>query len=1384
MMGPAPSHLISPYPQNGNGETSDYEQQKGSSDFRKSQVLPVDAPTQPLPNHRPITLKWPFLCVLIAVIMGYMAMTEYALQTLPAETGRGEIGAFSDLPAGQRKTIEAQGIPSTITSSVSSTIVTVTSVSNPQKRVPQESPTPTPPPAEIGIPTEPPVEQDPNEGTPDPDPGNGGGGGGGGGGDLVVTASTPVEIPTVIDGESTTITSTSTMLNVVTTVPNFVTADVTTLTDSNGVPTATFTSTPPPVSTPTVITTTNARGETTVISTSALVSASTSVLTDSNGVATATQTFTRLSRLVARHPAAQSVLLRMGGIFGVQTAIRSLKQMKFLPFLSSLLLWCSTILIPLSTEAVALKLYAVRDTCNINRGRGCMVVLAVYTIPARATMALLAFMIVLLCFIIISLRRWTSGVAHNPWSIAGMAALSTNPHTRAAVAALPTRAKNLKYSRMLEHLEHKNFRLGYFSNARGEVEYGVMVHSESAPLKPLSPNPGETWEFDESAKGRKGHRVRNKLPFIMLSVVGRVVFALVLTGVLILVVYYRWFTSGDAAFNVFMSKTNFGVRFLFTCFGVAINFCWSSLFEGMAIMGPYQRMAVSAQPADRSILLSPPTNSFTGLWSAIKRRHFYLIVAAFAASIAEFLPLLLNNVPYRVTQTLRTSIVCTYTSIAVLALMLVLVIASFFMKWPEMPVDPTTVAGAMYYVCDSKMVWSFAELSTVGKAERNGRVGRLGALTFLANLRILDLDLLPDWPGITSHTFTATLASQGQKKRIQSVEWALYYLFCLWDPEEAQNKLDQYFPPVDQVQSLNLRAALLRSLEQVKKNGFLGRDTVIRKTMLDECKGDRLADVLATFSFAVVRKVTSDQSEESGEHPSIAERLALENRGYAGERSELALLKLAHQVSLSHALRKKNESRAMLDDFSELLDVKERGIFRKKELVKSVDAHDDAHDVSESDKLEVGRLVQNNWAGNERWIESLLYGDANARRDGLLSAPFDKVWRRVQAGRLSELDDRGSGLVEELESRVRFQRERLQKWKGLRSTLGDSAAKGTQSLDPMPSSKNGLGLQLNAHQNLHLGRLSPEKRPKQLEELRSAGKPAKQPLRALPPQPVAATNRGRFSGETSETSETRAGPGLDWEEEELGATELSTVAAPVVTRLPQRKPSHRAKPSRKLVSEDLPLAEVENRPRDLRRPPFESSRPHTERMMPKANPTAVRREEEVALPVPEMPDFGPALETTLKKDHHQAGDLMVSEINNTQRPGREPSAPASLYPQGQTQMKEQETPPSPTQLAADAILASMDNSSPPNKEKYGRLRSCSPKAQLERRRSQKKSRALQRREGSYFPKLAEVDDQDDTLVLTSELMEGEQNYDDVFMSRPKIKTSPVPSPLPSPTKEW
>ena len=58
---------------------------------------------------------------------------------------------------------------------------------------------------------------------------------------------------------------------------------------------------------------------------------------------------------------------------------------------------------------------------------------------------------------------------------------------------------------------------------------------------------------------------------------------------------------------------------------------------------------------------------------------------------------------------------------------------------------------------------------------------------FLTNLRLLELDTRDDWPGISVLTFSTTTRQENQKKRIECVEWALYHLFALWDPEETRN---------------------------------------------------------------------------------------------------------------------------------------------------------------------------------------------------------------------------------------------------------------------------------------------------------------------------------------------------------------------------------------------------------------------------------------------------------------------------------------------------------------------------------------------------------------------------------------------------------------------
>ncbi|KAK3337970.1 HAUS augmin-like complex subunit 6 N-terminus-domain-containing protein [Neurospora tetraspora] len=346
---------------------------------------------------------------------------------------------------------------------------------------------------------------------------------------------------------------------------------------------------------------------------------------------------------------------------------------------------------------------------------------------------------------------------------------------------------------------------------------------------------------------------------------------------------------------------------------------------------------------------------------------------------------------------------------------------------------------------------------------------------FLTNLRLLDLDLLPDWPDINAATFSVKDAAQGQKKRIQCVEWALYQLFNLWDPEETRNKLKPFFPPLENVQSLNLRAALVRSLEQAKKNGVLGRDAIVRKTMLDECKGDRLEEILAIFSSAVLKKVVAEQqrNDPRKRHPALAQALALEDRGYSGDRSQLTALVVAHRASLCRTLKDKKATRERYREFSDLLKIKEQKIADRRQRAQTLQRRrqDSGKEISNHVKLDVWRTVRNNWSGNERWLETLLHGDKNTRNDGVLSAPFDRVWHRVQTGRISELEDKSDSLLDELDDRVKSQKERLQRWQTFRQQMFGKTSKDstTKESAPQPNPK-GIDLGLRGHEALHRGR--------------------------------------------------------------------------------------------------------------------------------------------------------------------------------------------------------------------------------------------------------------------------------------------------------------------------
>ncbi|KAL1836999.1 hypothetical protein VTJ49DRAFT_4402 [Mycothermus thermophilus] len=359
---------------------------------------------------------------------------------------------------------------------------------------------------------------------------------------------------------------------------------------------------------------------------------------------------------------------------------------------------------------------------------------------------------------------------------------------------------------------------------------------------------------------------------------------------------------------------------------------------------------------------------------------------------------------------------------------------------------------------------------------------------FLTNLRLLDLDLRPDWPDITPSIFTNTSHSarnatqDNHKTRVQAVEWALYHLFALWDPDDTRARLQPLFPPADQGQSLALRAGLLRGLEQAKKAGVLGRDAVVRKTMLDECKGERLEEVLAAFSSAVLKKVVADrqrrlQRKYGKQHrPALAQTLALENMGYTGDRTELVALILAHRVSLSRGLRNKEAARARFVEFADVLAAKEQALLRRKEAASAAKRDANRLGVTESQKREVWRALRDNWTGSERWMETLVYGDAKARKDGLLTAPYDRVWRRLQSGRLAELEENTSvGLLEQLDGRVQEQKERLAKWRGFRERMFNDAGMIEKEVPDRERKRKGIDLGFTAHSTLHIGDKNPRK---------------------------------------------------------------------------------------------------------------------------------------------------------------------------------------------------------------------------------------------------------------------------------------------------------------------
>jgi hypothetical protein len=259
-------------------------------------------------------------------------------------------------------------------------------------------------------------------------------------------------------------------------------------------------------------------------------------------------------------------------------------------------------------------------------------------------------------------------------------------------------------------------------------------------------------------------------------------------------------------------------------------------------------------------------------------------------------------------------------------------------------------------------------------------------------------------------------------------------------------------------------------LNDLKKNGLLGRDAILRKTMLDECKGDKFLEVLVVFSTAVVKKVAVPRAAKNKTtlRPISLTLATSATLGPADQRT-LIPLALALRSSLSALLRKKADTKARCQQFADLLEQKSDQLDDRLRQCSRADGRPAPPPPSDSDSARVQKEVHENWPGNSKWPQALLYGDDGNAGDQPLKRPFNAVWGLVVSGGTMQPDVEELGLVASLEQRVSDQRARLRTWRAFHDDMvKESVAAAAQTHQNGQPRRGASAFIFNKHSDLRV----------------------------------------------------------------------------------------------------------------------------------------------------------------------------------------------------------------------------------------------------------------------------------------------------------------------------
>lgn len=255
--------------------------------------------------------------------------------------------------------------------------------------------------------------------------------------------------------------------------------------------------------------------------------------------------------------------------------------------------------------------------------------------------------------------------------------------------------------------------------------------------------------------------------------------------------------------------------------------------------------------------------------------------------------------------------------------------------------------------------------------------------------------------------------------------------------------------------------------------------------MLDECKGEKLLELLLQFSTLVLKKTLRGGANAEKKQTMVNE---LSNASSLSERKQDMILPLAiaHEVSLRSAARSKERERVRYAEFSADIDLKiEEVSRRRRECEGRAKLQKSNHSTkSKSNSVATKEQVSTNWRGNQEWLDTFLQGDSTSS----VNVPSYLEARSNKSRSKRTKNQSNPGLLENLERRVAHHNDQLERWQEFNAKLNgkDRVSEKTSTIE----SKQENTLNFDRHQELQLGnsKSGQDDRKQRLSGLSSANK--------------------------------------------------------------------------------------------------------------------------------------------------------------------------------------------------------------------------------------------------------------------------------------------------------